>query len=590
MFLEYYGLREQPFGVTPDPRFLYFGPAHREALASLLYAIETKRGFSAMVAEPGMGKTSLLFRLLESLRSTARTAFLFQTDGDSKELLRGLLNDLGIKTRGKGVAAMHADLNKTLLEELQAGRKTVLVIDEAQNLDEPALESIRLLSNFETATEKLMHIVLAGQPKLAEMLARSDLVQLKQRVSTIIQLRPFQPEEVAAYVKHRLHAAGHEGQPIFSSEALQTIARASRGIPRDINSLCFQALSIGFAVQRKTIGADILREVVSDLEGSPITEPPRSPQAASAAALDSLASVAANFPSEAASPSPKSHATRPLDRGIAPPPAPSLQSSAAPVFWNYDPPIEEPAPHRGRKGILALACVVALLGAIVVFSDPSLGLTATAPGQISSHIVDAVLRSGDPNSDFLPATPSVMKPPTPPPIETTPDSATAEAASQEAQNVGDATGGAGDGSASAVPQQTQAQSEQAPGGTQQRTGQGREQANNLPQAPPSALPELPEKTERVIAPRPTQDTHAVEGAYQYRGPSTVQVEHRENLFEFSLETFGRSNWGIVEKICELNPTISGPYAMLSAGEWVRLPTEIPADPPEMHSVSSQDEP
>jgi type II secretory pathway predicted ATPase ExeA len=590
MFLEYYGFREQPFGVTPDPRFIYFGPAHREALASLLYAIETKRGFSAMVAEPGMGKTSLLFRLLESLRSSARTAFLFQTNGDSKEILRGLLADLGIKTRGKGVAAMHADLNKALLEELQAGRKTVLVIDEAQNLDESALESIRLLSNFETATEKLMHIVLAGQPRLAEMLARADLVQLKQRVSTVIQLRTFRPEEVAAYVKHRLQAAGYEGQPIFSSEALQIIARVSRGIPRDINSLCFQALSIGFAMQRKTIGADTLREVVSDFEGERTADSPRSPQAPSsaaarsAAAVDLPASVAASFPSEAWHPT-NSHVTRSLDQGIASPSPPPLQAPA-PIFWNYDPPIEEPVAHRGRKGMVALACVVVLLGAILVFSDPSLGLTATAPGQISSHIVDAVLSSGDPNSDFLPATPNAMRPPIPPPIETTQISATP---------AGDSTGvagGTGDASGLASQQQTEAQppaAEQTSRQTQE-SAQGQEQANDVPQTSPRGLPQLPEKTERVVAPRRGEESHADdEGEFQYRGPSTVQVEHRENLFEFSLETFGRSNLLIVEKICELNPTISGPYAMLSAGEWVRLPTEIPADPPEMHSVSNQQE-
>src|SRR5580692_6601977 len=158
MFLEFYNLREQPFGVTPDPRFLYFGSTHREALASLLYAIETKRGFSALVAEPGMGKTSLLFRMLETLKGSARTAFLFQTEGDSRELLRSLLHDLGISVSGQDPVAMHDALNEGLLQELQAGRQVVVVIDEAQNLDGKVLETIRLLSNFETSTQKLMHI------------------------------------------------------------------------------------------------------------------------------------------------------------------------------------------------------------------------------------------------------------------------------------------------------------------------------------------------------------------------------------------------------------------------------------------------
>ncbi|MGC2417720.1 MAG: AAA family ATPase, partial [Candidatus Acidiferrales bacterium] len=517
MFLEYYGLREQPFGVTPDPRFIYFGPAHREALASLLYAIETKRGFSAMVAEPGMGKTSLLFRLLESLQTSARTAFLFQTDGDSKELLRGLLSDLGIKSRRKGVAAMHADLNKALLEELQASRKTVLVIDEAQNLDESALESIRLLSNFETATEKLLHIVLAGQPKLADTLARPDLVQLRQRVATIIQLRAFEPEEVAAYVKHRLHAAGYEGQPIFSSGALQTIARVSKGIPRDINSLCFQALSIGFAMQTKTIGAEIVREVVADFEGAPSFEHP---------APATVPPTAVDHSVDAAPPS----STRPADRRPAPPPPPPVEPPAR-VFWNYDPPVQEPVARRAGKGRVALACVVVLLVSVIVLSDPSFGLTATTPGRISSQIVEAVLSSGDPNSDFVPALPNAMRAPTAPPVETTQDALQAAAMSQDAQTPNEAQNTGDNATDASSPSRPTAQA----------------QVNNPPQA-------LQQRGERAaVRRRPETAATSENVAYEYQGPSSVQVERRENLFEFSLETFGRSNWRIVEELCELNP-------------------------------------
>jgi type II secretory pathway predicted ATPase ExeA len=554
MFLEYYGLREQPFGVTPDPRFIYFGPAHREALASLLYAIETKRGFSAMVAEPGMGKTSLLFRLLESLQTSARTAFLFQTDGDSKELLRGLLNDLGIKGRGKGIAAMHADLNKALLEELQAGRKTVLVIDEAQNLDESALESIRLLSNFETATEKLLHIVLAGQPKLADTLARPDLVQLRQRVAAIIQLRPFQPEEVAAYVKHRLHAAGYEGQPIFSSGALQTIARVSKGIPRDINSLCFQALSIGFATQTKTIGAEVIREVVADFEGAPNCEHP-APAAASPAGVDRSMDAA-----------PSSN-TRPADWRPAPPP-PLPVEPPAPIFWNYDPPVQEPVARSGKRGRIALACVVVLMVSIIVFSDPSLGLTATTPGRISSQIVDAVLSSGDPNSDFVPVLPNAMKAPTAPPVETTQDTLQAATASQDAQIQNNAQ------NANDTPDQASDPASQDQAKIPTKTISQKRERPSLGRRPETAAA----SSENVV--------------YEYDGPSTVQVERRENLFEFSLETFGRSNWRIVEELCELNPGIRGPYAMLSEGQWIRLPREVPADPPKsgMRDVASRHQP
>src|ERR1700722_11817052 len=268
MFLEYYNLREQPFGVTPDPRFLYFGPGHSEALASLIYAVESRRGFSAMIAEPGMGKTTLLFRLLETLRSTARTAFLFQTEGDSRDLLRGVLADLGIPTQSHDLPTLHEALNGALLEEMRAGRQVVVVLDEAQNLDEKSLESVRLLSNFETSTQKLIHIVLAGQPKLGERLADPDLKQLRQRVSTIIRLDPFTPEETEEYIDWRLKAAGYQGPPIFMPDAIDMICRVSKGIPRNINSLCFKALSIGFATQSRTIGSEIMREVVEDLDPS----------------------------------------------------------------------------------------------------------------------------------------------------------------------------------------------------------------------------------------------------------------------------------------------------------------------------------
>jgi general secretion pathway protein A len=158
MFLEYYGLREQPFGVTPDPRFLYFGATHREALASLFYGIESGCGFLALIAPPGMGKTTLLFHLLEKLRSSAQTVFLFQTQCGSREMFRHLLNDLGIDSLEQDLAAMHESLNSVLLSNARKGRRVVLVIDEAQNLKDSVLETVRLLSDFETPQAKLLQI------------------------------------------------------------------------------------------------------------------------------------------------------------------------------------------------------------------------------------------------------------------------------------------------------------------------------------------------------------------------------------------------------------------------------------------------
>jgi type II secretory pathway predicted ATPase ExeA len=268
MFLRFYGLKEQPFGVTPDPRFLYLSPSHREALASLYCSIENNRGFSAMVAPPGMGKTSLLFRLLRSLKEKARTAFLFHPDYDAPQFMQSLMLDIGLDGSGNDFVKMRDTLNRLLIEERRAGRRFVLVVDEAQNLSSEILESIRLLSNFETPEEKLIHIVLAGQPRLAETLERPEMCQLSQRVSTLIGLHPFSLQETAEYIRYRLGVAGRRGPSPFSKEAVSVIAQESHGIPRNINSLCFQALSIGCALRKSTIDGDVLRELTLDLRAN----------------------------------------------------------------------------------------------------------------------------------------------------------------------------------------------------------------------------------------------------------------------------------------------------------------------------------
>ena len=272
MILEYYKLAEQPFGVTPDSRFLYLGPKHREALASLVYGTESNRGFLALIAKPGMGKTSLLYHYLSYLRDKARTAFVFRTDCDSREFIRHLLLDLGIDVAGMDLPAMHDTLNRLLTEEMRAGRRFVLVIDEAQNLDEKVLESIRLLSNFETPWTKLMQIVLAGQPQLADRLASPSMAQLRQRVSMVIRIEPFTSEEVNAYIDHRLWIAGCEKPAFLTVGARKLIADHSEGIPRNINNLCFNAMSLACALQRKTIDRDIVRDVIADLDLEPLRE------------------------------------------------------------------------------------------------------------------------------------------------------------------------------------------------------------------------------------------------------------------------------------------------------------------------------
>lgn len=268
MFLDFYNLREQPFGDTPDPRFAYFSATHREALASLFYGIETGRGFLTLTARPGMGKTTLLFYLLERLQDSARTAFLFQTQCRSRELLRYLLTDLGLDTEGKGLARMHEELKRVLIAAAKSDKRFVVFIDEAQNLTESVLESVRLLSDFETPGSKLIQIVLAGQPQLADKLARPGLVQLRQRISIRSQLSPFTLGETAAYISHRLRVAGYEGNRLFTPAACARIFVWSEGIPRSVNNVCFNALTLGCALGRKEIDSSLVKETIDDLEST----------------------------------------------------------------------------------------------------------------------------------------------------------------------------------------------------------------------------------------------------------------------------------------------------------------------------------
>jgi len=266
MFLKFFGVREQPFGVTPDPRYLYLSSAHREALASLFYGIEVGRGFLALIAKPGMGKTTLLFHLLEKFRSSARTAFLFQTQCTSREFMRFLLAELGYETGDQDFVRMHEEFNRHLLREARAGNRFIVVVDEAQNLDPSVLETIRLLSDFETPRAKLLQIVLAGQPELADKLASRNLAQLRQRISLVIGLKPLSLEDTRNYIQHRLRVAGYEGPSLFTPQALLDTVDFTEGIPRNINNFCFNAMSLACAMRQKTIDAAIVREVIADLD------------------------------------------------------------------------------------------------------------------------------------------------------------------------------------------------------------------------------------------------------------------------------------------------------------------------------------
>jgi general secretion pathway protein A len=265
--LEYYNLQEQPFGVTPDSRYLFLTETQKEALSSVVYGIESGCGFVALIARPGLGKTTLLFQTLDILREKARLVFLFQTISTPVDLLRALLSGLGAPDMRASLVEMQIRLKNLLAEQYSAGKRVVLVIDEAQNLDDSVLELVRMLSNFETASDKLIQIILAGQPQLAENIGSPELVQLRQRVSIFARLNPFTFEETTLYIAHRLRVAGYASDmPLFTKDALALIAQSSEGIPRNINNLCFNALSLGAALQQKPIDREIIRQVTADLD------------------------------------------------------------------------------------------------------------------------------------------------------------------------------------------------------------------------------------------------------------------------------------------------------------------------------------
>ncbi len=275
MLLQYFGFKEEPFGVSPDPRCLFLSRTHRQALEALEFGFSSNRGFTAMIAPPGMGKTTLLFRFLEDIRDSARIVFLFDLDAtcEPREFVAYILRDLGI-TPSHSSAEMHDQLSKALMKENQHGRRFVIVIDEAQNLSEAVLERVRLLTNFETSRGKLIQVVLSGQPQLSDKLLQSSLVQLRQRISTVCHLEPLSDEEIAAYIDYRVKMAGYLGPSLFTAAAVKLIAEASHGTPRTINNLCFNALFQCCKLKARQVDAAVVAKVIAGLQLVPQSNVP----------------------------------------------------------------------------------------------------------------------------------------------------------------------------------------------------------------------------------------------------------------------------------------------------------------------------
>jgi type II secretory pathway predicted ATPase ExeA len=265
MYQRFFGLRESPFNVNPDPRYLFMTAQIQEALAGLMYGIQNRKGFILLTGEVGTGKTTLLNRLLDWLRGQrVATAYIFNSRLEVNHLFDFMMADFDIPCESREKSHILLALNQWLLERYRAGETAVLIIDEAQNLTDEVLEEIRLLTNLETATEKLLQIVLTGQPELEEKLKRPQLRQVRQRITISCRTKALTIEETFGYVAERLRIAGVNGEPVFSKEAIETVHLYSRGIPRVVNLLCEHSMINAYVDSLRPIPARLVEDVARE--------------------------------------------------------------------------------------------------------------------------------------------------------------------------------------------------------------------------------------------------------------------------------------------------------------------------------------
>ena len=263
MYEAFYALTEKPFSIQPDPAFLYFGQRHSLAYTMLEYGVEHRAGFTVITGEVGCGKTTLIRQLLDNLDEDVTIGLISNTKNEIGELLKWVLLSFDQPYDSTDKVALFDQLQRFLIDEYGKGRRTVLIIDEAQNLAGSTLEELRMLSNINADKHQLLQLVLVGQPQLKQLLRRPELEQFAQRVSVDFHIAPLEPDEVADYIAHRLRIAGREA-PLFDDAAVQRIAAVSRGVPRKINILCDTALVYGYSLEADVITRDIVEEVLKD--------------------------------------------------------------------------------------------------------------------------------------------------------------------------------------------------------------------------------------------------------------------------------------------------------------------------------------
>ena len=268
MYLDYYGLTEPPFDITPNPRFLFYSEKHREAYNHLLYGIRERKGFVQLTGEVGAGKTTLCRAMLEQLEGKFATALILNPVLSAQELLKAIAMEFGLPVNGLDRLEILGVINQFLLQQVARNQDTVLIIDEAQDMTDELLEQVRLLSNLETDNRKLLQIVLMGQPELRDRLNAYKLRQLRQRITVRFHLPPLSRFEVNQYIQHRLEVAGAKGSPYFTQPALWRVFRYSQGIPRLLNAICDKSLLAGFVHQQDRIDFTLVGRAVRELEGN----------------------------------------------------------------------------------------------------------------------------------------------------------------------------------------------------------------------------------------------------------------------------------------------------------------------------------
>jgi len=266
MYCQFYGLKERPFNVTSDPAFFFSSKKHKEAISHLIYGVSQRKGIIVLTGEIGTGKTTICRFFLNHVGKNVKTAFILNPSFSETQLLESILKDFGISPKSKTKLDMVWELNNFLLRESIAGNNLVLIVDEAQNLKPNLLEQIRLLSNLETEKDKLLQVILVGQPELNNRINLYDLRQLRQRIMVRYHIGPLDKDEIKSYIHHRLEVAGAHGKIEFSHEAVDLISRFSGGTPRLINMICDRALLAGFVAETNNINFNIMKQCIDELD------------------------------------------------------------------------------------------------------------------------------------------------------------------------------------------------------------------------------------------------------------------------------------------------------------------------------------